>query len=150
MQVHISVCDRLCDDIPRAILPVLRQSTKNEGEAILYKRLFVISIGIAFTSAAVAGEHYVETWNPPEVRSNAHELARQANKPAKPKRPPKSTNKSPRPAKQRISAAAAGREKTAPMARTPKRLSTFDSIPRQITPEGNILRVMHAAAPMSR
>lgn len=126
---------------------MLQQSTKNGGEAILYKRLFVISIGIAFASAAVAGEHYVETWNPPEVWSNAHQLARRANKPAKPKRPPKSTNKSPRPAKQRISAAAAGREKTAPMARTPKRLPTFDTIPRQVTPEGNILRVTHAAAP---
>jgi hypothetical protein len=36
------------------------------------------------------------------------------------------------------------------MGQTPRRLPTFDNIPRQLTPEGNILRVMHAAAPTSR
>jgi hypothetical protein len=90
-------------------------------------------------SSACAGHRYVEVWDPPEARPlvrNAKSAHRQlthrrisAAHAAFPKR-------------QRLVTATAGKIKAPDMAGdNGKHGPSFDSIPRQVTPEGNVLRV---------
>jgi hypothetical protein len=111
----------------------------------LRRGLFVISIGMAFASASMAGEHYVEFWNPPEVHRNAHKLARRLNRPVNHQTSSAGGTRLPRTAKRRVSAAS-GSGKRMAFGLQIKRRRTFDDIPRQVTPEGNILRVSHTSA----
>jgi hypothetical protein len=94
---------------------------------------------LVFTSMAFAGERYIEVWNPPEAQGGVHQ-SRNASQPLK----------------QRHTLAHAGRTRVrhipapvpklamthhapADVARSPA--PDMSQIPRQITPEGNVLRV---------
>ncbi|SAL07226.1 hypothetical protein AWB78_08483 [Caballeronia calidae] len=104
----------------------------------LGKRVFLGAVLVALTSTATAGQHYVEVWNPPEARSNMPGVSSQSHKSlarrhARMKASPGSNVKhGVRAAATSWYARAAGRPHARP---------TFNDIPRQITPEGNILRV---------
>jgi hypothetical protein len=96
----------------------------------------VILMGIA--SSATAGEHYVEIWNPPEARASAP-------KPTTASKPAKRIHPAPRLAKTKVAHPAA-----VPTVAARPRPTHVDlrhpapdvtDIPRQITPEGNVLRV---------
>ncbi|BEU27463.1 hypothetical protein PBP221_76030 (plasmid) [Paraburkholderia sp. 22B1P] len=96
-------------------------------------------------SAALAGGHYVEVWNPPEARGG---VAEYTTRPEAVARNPK------KPRHSGVNTASAQRRRTAPLAVPPseRRASaaaapTFDDIPRQITPEGNVLRVRASRIP---
>ncbi|OUL88428.1 hypothetical protein CA602_11240 [Paraburkholderia hospita] len=93
------------------------------------------SLGVA--STAHAGERYVELWNPPEARI-AHPSI--AHKPVRRHRlafhARESTARHTAVASIPTAVRPAPESKTAG---TPK--PTFDAIPRQLTPEGNVLRV---------
>ncbi|SDI70939.1 hypothetical protein SAMN04487926_12273 [Paraburkholderia steynii] len=98
----------------------------------------LVVMGLA--SAAMAGGHYVEVWNPPEARG-----AVVAEFTSRPGAVTRNLKKRKRPG---INIASAHSRHKAPVAATPseQRASaaaapTFDDIPRQITPEGNVLRV---------
>lgn len=104
----------------------------------------LVVMGLA--SAALAGGHYVEVWNPPEARGGV--VAAQTARPGAATRNPKKRR---RPG---IDTASAHRRHTVPMTVAPseQRASaaaapTFDYIPRQITPEGNVLRVRASQIP---
>ncbi len=104
----------------------------------------LVVVGLA--SAALAGGHYVEVWNPPEARGGV--IAEHTTRPEAVARNPKKRRHS------GINTASAQRRHTAPLAVPPseRRASaaaapTFDDIPRQITPEGNVLRVRASQPP---
>jgi hypothetical protein len=102
----------------------------------------------AFPSAAGAGEHYVEIWNPPEARlvTPAAPGKSTAGKPAL------ITHTMPKAATRRVAdplaKAAPVRHAGSEMARRPVTPSPAD-IPRIITPEGNVLRVSGGAMGVS-
>jgi hypothetical protein len=102
------------------------------------------SLAIVFASAAGAAEHYVEIWNPPEVHHRVQDFARQWKKPDRSHRRHASRDTNARIAKQRVSAAD-GSERPVASAPGAKRRPRFDDIPRKMPPEGNVLRVGHAA-----
>nr|WP_289814850.1 hypothetical protein [Paraburkholderia caribensis] len=109
-------------------------------------------MAFAVVSPSIAGERYVEVWNPPEARGVVGEHHVQ---------PARKT-----PSHRRTSAHVAHRRvpryvvATAPLPATSMRSTasratgrqTFDDIPRQITPEGNVLRVdgRHSRAEVER
>ena len=109
------------------------------------KRLVLGSLAIVFASAAGAAEHYVEIWNPPEVHHRVQDFARQSKKLDRSHRRHASRDTNARPAKQRVSAADGSKRPVASVSGA-KRRPRFDDIPRKMTPEGNVLRVSHAAA----
>ncbi|ASV99786.1 hypothetical protein CJU94_17560 [Paraburkholderia aromaticivorans] len=93
----------------------------------------------AVASTGVAGEHYVEIWNPPEARTGMPPRASAVRRPA---------------AGKRVGARAVtvhARRAPAPVAKlatktdmqenAPVHAPDMSGIPRQITPEGNVLRV---------
>lgn len=90
-------------------------------------------------SAACAGERYVEIWNPPEARGGA---GRHHNQPSRKVSNHEKTDgrTAHRHSPRRVVA-------HAPVSAAPVRAAsqasrpTFDDIPRQLTPEGNVLRV---------
>ena len=101
---------------------------------------------------AIAGEHYIEVWNPPEARANAAAAAKPAAAAVKPHKPLRRKRVSlgvshtvprvvlrvaPRAVAPRAVAPAAAQTSASSAKSTP----SFDAIPRQITPEGNVLRV---------
>lgn len=93
-----------------------------------------------FASAALAGERYIEVWNPPEARGDGS-LAKRAEVPA-PRH--KGTRRSPASLRSAsVHTRHALSDAAAPVLARPTNASapTFDKIPRQITPEGNVLRV---------
>lgn len=104
---------------------------------------------LAFAASAYAGDHYVEVWNPPEARGTAprtpattqksrrnapHVVPTNVHRPVAPSTPPKLAAK-PRAMPAPNAARRDGAERAAPD------LSATPQIPRQITPEGNILQV---------
>jgi len=95
-------------------------------------------VAMVVASPAFAGEHYCKVWNPPEARGMLH---------VQPDRkPPPHRRVNVHIAHARVhhrqSVATASVPKI-PGASTASRASQprFDDIPRQITPEGNVLRV---------
>ncbi|MBK3780112.1 hypothetical protein G3A43_07565 [Paraburkholderia aspalathi] len=104
-------------------------------------------VAMAVCVPAFAGSHYVEVWNPPEARIGA---AHQ-----------KAGTKAPR--HRRVSMALAQAKlhhrSGVPTVATPKMATgpsnardsqpSFDDLPRQITPEGNVLRVDGRGAKVS-
>ncbi len=102
------------------------------------KRVFLGAVLVALASTATAGQHHIEVWNPPEARSNVPGVNSQPHKSlagrhARMKALPRSN------VKHGVRAAATGWFPRA--AGRPHSRPTFNDIPRQITPEGNILRV---------
>ena len=99
--------------------------------------LILALAGLVVGSTAHAGERYVEVWNPPEARlahpSIAHKLVRH-HRLAFHVREGAARHKAV--ASIPTVARPATESKTA---RAPK--PTFDDIPRQLAPEGNVLRV---------
>lgn len=125
----------------RAILPAIWRkatSTNDTMRGNLGKQVILGAVLAALTSTATAGTHYVEVWNPPEARSSVPGVSSQfhkssAKRHAHTKALPRSNGKHDvRAAAASWSPRAAGRPHARP---------TFNDIPRQITPEGNILRV---------
>jgi hypothetical protein len=99
---------------------------------------------MTLATAAAAGEHYVEVWNPPEARSKAYSANHHVHKPIERRHMKKSAlHTLPHATKRRVSATAAS--SPSPPNEPTVRRPTFDDIPRRITPEGNVLRVSHKA-----
>jgi hypothetical protein len=119
-------------------------------------------LALVIASPAFGGEHYIEVWNPPEARGgnpSAHAAllaARKAEK-ARHRRASLHVARDAHDAAHRSHAVASASAAAAPSAsasapasprasvatterRTPSEPS-FNDIPRQITPEGNVLRV---------
>jgi len=102
-------------------------------ETNLAKKLLVGLATMVLAISAFAGERYLEVWNPPEARSAA------------PKPPKPSAHK---PKKSRASSSASGRTRRAVKVSTLRPATTarpgtptFNDLSRQMTPEGNVLRV---------
>lgn len=95
---------------------------------------------LAVTSPAFAGEHYTEIWNPPEARGGVH------HDPA-PAAPKKHKRVVPRLVEAHMhhpAVAAAPKLTVKPRAidnEAPRGTSGAPDIPRQFTPDGNVLRV---------
>jgi hypothetical protein len=102
----------------------------------------LLSLGAALfvvASSGMAGEHYVEVWNPPEARSSMPHRAVAARRPTggahvAPHTVTLHARHSPATAA-KLAARTDNREKV------PARTPDMSEIPRQITPEGNVLRV---------
>ncbi|TDF62321.1 hypothetical protein E1J61_30165 [Cupriavidus sp. L7L] len=89
---------------------------------------------MVLATSAFAGERYIEVWNPPEARSSAAKYLKPSAHKRKNSRvaPPATSSRTRRVAKKSpLRLATTSR---------PGRL-TFNDIPRQVTPEGNVLRV---------
>jgi hypothetical protein len=90
-------------------------------------------------SAAMAGEHYVEVWNPPEARASMPHRAVVAHRLSGSRHiVPHAVKARARPAPAPLArfVAKAERRDNAPV-----HAPDMSEIPRQITPEGNVLRV---------
>lgn len=105
---------------------------------------------LAMASPALADAHYVEVWNPPEVRSGI-EPGQPAHKTTKHRRA------SDRLAHSRlhhriVAAAAPGPKASVAAVGHRAHEPRYEDIPRQLTPEGNVLRVdgRHAQAKVER
>jgi hypothetical protein len=85
---------------------------------------------LGFTSSAFATQEYKEIWNPPEARGASHKHSATAHRSAK------HTD-----GVQHIAKARAHRTPVPKLAMKPGNAPDFSDIPRQITPEGNVLRV---------
>ena len=102
----------------------------------------LVGCGLLFlvcASSAFAGEHYIEVWNPPEALGGLHRGTGVPNS-------PKHRQRVPHLVKTRAHRAPAAVTKTdAKQPSSGEATRTFApdvfDIPRQITPEGNILRV---------
>jgi hypothetical protein len=107
----------------------------------LAKHVIFGLLAVALASPALAGDHYVEVWNPPEARGMAAVRPKQpavsAHRPLKRRRVSISAAKP----RHHRDAVTAGPRVPAPVAASHAATPTFDDIPRQITPEGNVLRV---------
>ncbi len=97
------------------------------------KKLLVGLVTMVLATSALAGERYLEVWNPPEAR-------RSAAKPPKPS--------AHQPKKSRVGAPATSRARRVAVASTVRPATTarpgrptFHNLPPQMTPEGNVLRV---------
>lgn len=93
---------------------------------------------LAMTSPVIAGAHYVEVWNPPEARG-----AVSARHPAH--KTPKHQHTTLRVAHDslhhRVVAAAPGPKASVAAVDHRTHQPRYEDIPRQLTPEGNVLRV---------
>ncbi|MEP9328470.1 hypothetical protein PPMP20_36050 [Paraburkholderia phymatum] len=112
------------------------------------KQLIYGLLAIAFAGPALAGGRYVEVWNPPEARSAAPMHAKKAM--VSGHRSEKRRQVSVYGAASQLhgkprAAISAENFRQAPAhpaaASAAYAAPTFDEIPRQITPEGNVLRV---------
>ncbi|MDT4783336.1 hypothetical protein FQZ97_156210 [compost metagenome] len=123
-----------CENTPRPEADLLR-SPKHYAETILAKNLLYGLVTMVLATSAFAGERYIEVWNPPEARSSATKYLKPSAHKSKNSRvgPPATSSRTRRVAK--ISPL-----RPATRAR-PGRL-TYNDIPRQVTPEGNVLRVV--------
>ena len=93
----------------------------------------------AVASSGVAAEHYVEIWNPPEARASTPHRLSAARRPAPGKRVgPHTVTVHARRAPAPVTKLAA---KTETREIAPAHVPDMSEIPRQITPEGNVLRV---------
>ncbi|PRX98209.1 hypothetical protein [Paraburkholderia sp. BL25I1N1] len=90
-------------------------------------------------STAMAGEHYVEVWNPPEARVGKPHCAVVARRPVASRHIVPHAMK----ARTRTAPAPVGRlvAKSDRRESVPAHAPDMSEIPRQITPEGNVLRV---------
>lgn len=94
---------------------------------------------LAFASSVMADEHYIEVWNPPEARGvrqhpgSSHKRSTHRHAPAHPIRYRTHTRTVPLPQTTAGCCKAVDGSKMAE--------PDWTDIPRQITPEGNILRV---------
>lgn len=90
-------------------------------------------------SSAFAGEHYIEIWNPPEARGGLHQGTGVPKVPTQRRRVPHLVKTRAHRAPTAVAKTIAKRPPSGEATRTlaPDVLD----IPRQITPEGNILRV---------
>lgn len=93
----------------------------------------------AAASTAMAGEHYVEVWNPPEARVGKPHCAVVARRPVASRHVVPHAMK----ARTRTVPAPVGRlvAKSDRRESVPAHAPDMSEIPRQITPEGNVLRV---------
>ncbi|MFL9965562.1 hypothetical protein PQR02_31920 [Paraburkholderia sediminicola] len=94
---------------------------------------------MAFAPTAYAAGSYVEVWNPPEARASAPHHVKTAHKAALHRRGAMHaiklyTRRAPTPAAKLAT-------KTNPRENLPPHAPDMSEIPRQITPEGNVLRV---------
>jgi hypothetical protein len=100
-------------------------------------------VGVVTAAAcgpALAGTHYVEVWNPPEARTGAVH-PKPALKPPRHRRVGVTLAQAAK-LRHRPGGSAAGNPKVATgTLNTPNSQPSFDDLPRQITPEGNVLRV---------
>lgn len=97
------------------------------------KELLVGLVTMILATSALAGERYIEVWNPPEVRRSAAKPPKpSARKPKKSRVGPLATGRT-----RRVAEVSTLRPATAARPGKP----TFNDIPRQMTPEGNVLRV---------
>jgi hypothetical protein len=93
----------------------------------------------AAVSTAMAGEHYVEVWNPPEARASMPHRAIVAHRPAGNRHiVPHAVKARARPTSAPVARLVA---KTDRRESVPVHSPDGSEIPRQITPEGNVLRV---------
>lgn len=94
---------------------------------------------LACTSSAVADEHYIEIWNPPEARGGLHQGAGAPKSLTRKRRVPHlvrtQAHRTPS-----IATKLAAKQGTAG-AGTRRVTPDVSEIPRLITPEGNVLRV---------
>ena len=101
----------------------------------------------AAASAASAGERYVEVWNPPEARASTPRRTVPARRPASGRHlVPRALKARARPATvpapaARLMAKADRRGGAGSEGSAAARAPDMPIIPRQITPEGNVLRV---------
>lgn len=112
------------------------------------KPLILALASLMVVSTARAGERYVEVWNLPEARF-AHPSI--VHKPVRHRRSAFHSRESTARHKAIASISTAVRPTTvSKTAGTPR--PTFDDIPRQLTPEGNVLRVKggHSRAQVER
>lgn len=110
------------------------RSRQHNAETRLSKKLLVGLVTMTLATSALAGERYIEVWNPPEARRSA----------AKPPKP--SAHK---PKKSRLGAPATSRarrvavvSKLRPATTERPGRTAFHDLPPQMTPEGNVLRVV--------
>lgn len=108
----------------------------------MFRLLGVSAMLFAVASTAMAGEHYVEIWNPPEARASMphHAVAgrRLANgRHATVHAVTMHARRTPAP----NAKLAAARTDADAREKAPAHTPDVSEIPRQITPEGNVLRV---------
>ncbi|SPK77210.1 conserved exported protein of unknown function (plasmid) [Cupriavidus taiwanensis] len=97
------------------------------------KNLLYGLVTMVLATSAFAGERYIEIWNPPEAHSfTAKHPKPSANKPKKSRVSPHATSRT-----RRVAEAPTLRPATTARPGRP----TFNDIPREITPGGNVLRV---------
>lgn len=97
-----------------------------------------------FSLPALAGEHYVETWNPPEARQRPHKPAAGARKAPRQKRAQNADHTTARKVADPAAAgsgSAAGTGNGTGAGRTKRPLDLDHDIPRKIGPDGNVMRV---------
>lgn len=93
----------------------------------------------AAASTVMAGERYVEVWNPPEARASMPHRVVAAHRPAGSRHiVPHAMKARARPTPAPVARFAA---KTDRRENVPVHVPDMSEIPRQITPEGNVLRV---------
>ncbi|WP_434660776.1 hypothetical protein P5W99_11105 [Paraburkholderia sp. A3BS-1L] len=106
---------------------------------------------VAVVAPAIADARYVEIWDPPEARTHAPSLAKpvpavKPHKPLKRKRVSLEVSRTAprvvsRVAPHAVAPRAVAHAAAQTSASSAKSTPSFDAIPRQITPEGNVLRV---------
>jgi hypothetical protein len=105
----------------------------------MFRFLSLGTMLFAVASTGMAGEHYVEIWNPPEARASMPHRAVAARRPASGRHSISHAvtvhaQRAPAPVA-KLAARTDIREKV------PVHAPDMSGIPRQITPEGNVLRV---------
>jgi len=93
---------------------------------------------LAIASPALAGTHYLEVWNPPEARDEVQPV-RPVGKAPRHRRA--SVHAARGQLRHRIAAAAPGPKASVAAVEHGARAPRYEDIPRQLTPEGNVLRV---------
>jgi len=128
----------------REIVPGVN-GTKAYGED-MFRLLSVGVILLVVASTGVAGEHYVEIWNPPEARQVKPPVS---GKP-KPGKASVLSRRTPKVTPRRVADPVAKSLPGARAATSPAKPVTPQptSIPRIMTPEGNVLRVNNGGAPV--
>ncbi|MFM0124678.1 MULTISPECIES: hypothetical protein [unclassified Paraburkholderia] len=105
----------------------------------MFRFLGLGALLFAVASTAMAGAHYVEVWNPPEARASMPHRAVVAHRPAGGRHiVPHAVKARARPASAPVARLVA---KTDRRENVPVHAPDMSEIPRQITPEGNVLRV---------
>ncbi|MBC8749481.1 MULTISPECIES: hypothetical protein [Paraburkholderia] len=113
-------------------------------------RYGLLLLAIAFPAfPTFAGARYVEVWNPPEARGDTQRVQPVRNAPKR-RRASMRTGRSQ--LQHRIVAAAPGPKASVAAVGHRTGEPRYDDIPRQITPEGNVLRVggRHAEVEVER